>query len=230
MEGSGCNGSTHPPDTFRPMSIRQSSRPPMIRSYGSSSASSASTLMTPRDAHPWVSSIHSPSFMEANDPTPTSSPYQLHILPSTKFAKDISYGDFPTNREFRFPLTVTSNSPGSPESEWFLDDHTQATTLPVYSYRNHVEPKRSKRTRMLGSHQQDSKQTNKAPRGTVLPGLGIISQDGSYNEGITVPSKSRARHGPLTPEQRHDAAFMRRHGACRDCRKRKIKVQFSVMS
>src|SRR5271170_4507892 len=46
MAGSGCNGSTQPPDSFGPTSIRHPSRPPMSRSYGSSSASSASTLMT----------------------------------------------------------------------------------------------------------------------------------------------------------------------------------------
>jgi hypothetical protein len=224
MEGSGYNGSTHPLEPARQTSIRQPTRPPMTRSYGSSSASSASTLMTPRDSHSWVSSAHSPSFIETSDSIPTSSPYQLGLLPSAKFAKDTSFGDFPTNRDFRFPSIAMNNSPGSPESEWFLDDHTQAMTLPVYSYRNHVEPKQPKRTRTLRNYQQELKQTKKAPRGTTLPGLGIISQDGNYNEGITLPSKSRARHGPLTPEQRYDAALMRRHGACRDCRKRKIKV------
>jgi hypothetical protein len=148
----------------------------------------------------------------------------LHILPSTKFVKDTSFGDFPTSREFRFPSTATGNSPDSPESEWFLDDPVQAMTLQVYSYRNRVDSKRSRRTRTLGGHQKESKQTNKAPKRKIFPGLGIISQDGTYNEGITLPSHSRARHGPLTPEQRHDAAEMRRHGACKDCRIRKIKV------
>jgi hypothetical protein len=224
MTGSGCSGSTHPLGPFGPTLIRQPLRPPISRSCGSSSASSASTLMTPRDPHSWVSSTHSPSFMESSDSIPTSSPYQLHILSSTKFAKDTSFGEFPTNREFRFPLAVTSNYLGSPEPEWFLDEHTDAMNLPVNSYPGRLQAKRSKRTRTLGSHQHHSKQKNRAFKATVLPGLGIISQDGSYNEGITLPSKPRARNGPLTPEQRYDAALMRRHGACRDCRKRKVKV------
>jgi len=226
MDGSGYNGSAHPPELPRQTSRRQPTPP--LTSYGSSSASSFSTLMTPRDPHSWVSSAHSPSFMETSDSIPTSSPYQLHLLPSAKFTKDTSFRDFPANREFKFPSIAMNNSPGSPESEWFLDDSTHAMTLSVSSYRNHVEPKQPKRTRMLRNHQQELKQTKKAPRGTSLPGLGIISQDGSYNEGFTLPSKSRARHGPLTPEQRYGAALMRRHGACMDCRKRKVRVRLSV--
>jgi hypothetical protein len=223
MEGCncGCNESTHPADSFKPLSIQQLSRPPMVRSYGSSSASSASTLMTPRDAHSWASSAHSPPYIETIDSIPTSSPYQLHILPP-KFAKDSSFGDFPTSREFRFPSHAASTSPDSPELDWFLDDHTEAMTLP--SYRKRTKPKRSKKTRMLGCNSRDAKQTQKAYRGKILPGFGIISPDGTYNEGITLLSNSNARHGPLTPEQRHGAAQMRRYGACRDCRKRKIKV------
>jgi hypothetical protein len=217
MEGSGYNAATQPQDAFKPISIRQPSRPPMTRSYGSSSGSSASTLLTPRDPHSWVSSTHSPSFMETSDSIPTSCPYQLHLLPSTKFAKDISLGDFPTYRDFRFPSVATSNSPSYPESEWCLDEHTEAMTLPVYPYPGHVEVKRSKRARPHAIH-------HKALKVTSLPGLGIISPDGRYNEGTTIPSKLRARHGPLTLEQRNDAALIRRHGACRDCRKRKIKV------
>ncbi len=232
MEGFSCNynGSTHPLDLFKPISIQQLSRPPMVRSYGSSSASSASTLMTPRDAHSWLSYAHSPSFIETIDSIPTSSPYQPHILPPTKFVKDSSFGDFPTSREFRFPPNATSSSPDSPALEWFLDDHADAITLPLCSLREHVEPKQLKKTRVFRSYQHDLKQTHQAPGATTLPGLGVISQDGTYNEGATLSSKSRARHGPLTPEQRHDAALMRRRGACRDCRKRKIKVRFSAIS
>ena len=201
----------------------------MVRSYGSSSASSASTLMTPMDVTSWGGSAHSPSYMDTTDSIPTSSPYQLHILPLTKFAKDASFGEFPTSREFRFPSNATSTSPESPELEWALDDHTVAMTLPGYSLPQHVVSKRSKKTRAFRSCHLDSKRTKKAPSGKDLPGLGIITQDGRYNEGITIPPKSRARHGPLTPEQRHDAAQMRRHGACRDCRKRKIKVRSSAV-
>lgn len=216
------NESTLHLDSFKPIPIpiQQLSRPPMVRSYGSSSASSASTLMTPS----WASSVHSPSYMETVDSIPTSNPYQIHILQS-KIAKDISSGDFPTSRDFRFPSHPMSASPESPEMNWFLEDNTEALTLPFCSYRERTEPKRSKKARTLGCGRRDAVQTHKAHKGTDLPGLGIISLDGSYNKGMAILSKSKARHGPLTPEQRHEAALMRRHGACRDCRKRKIKVR-----
>jgi hypothetical protein len=223
------NESMHPADSFKPISIQNLSRPPMLRSYGSSSASSASTLMTPRDAHSWAGSAHSPSYIDTIELIPGTSQYQLHGLPSVKLVKDISFGDFPTGRDFRFPSHATSTSPESPEIDWFLEDQTETVALPLCSYRRTIESKRSKKTRTLGCIPRDTKQAHKSHRGTVLPGLGIISLDGSYKDGISMLSKSKSRHGPLTPEQRQNAALMRRHGACRDCRKRKIKVRFSVL-
>lgn len=219
VEMSGYNGPTLPSDPQSHQLIPLSSRPLLVRSYGSSSASDASTLMTPRDAPSWVGSTYSPSVLNTSDSITTSSP-----LSSTKFLKDMLSGDYPTHSEFRFPAIATENSAESHGYDWFPDDHTNPMPFPAYSpLPEIVEPKQSKRSR-TGSSDQPSKDMNIIPKSTGLPGQGIISKDGRYNLGTTLPSKSRVRHGPLSPEKRQHAALIRRQGACRECRKRKVKV------
>lgn len=227
VDMSGCNRTTLPSTSSSHPSIRLYSRPPTTRSYGSSSGSSASTLMTPRDALSWVGSTYSPSLFETNDSISNSSSFQSNHFAS-KFTKDLMFGDFPTNSEFRFSSIPAGSSPESTDPEWFLEDYAEQEYLPIYSSHNDTELRRPKRSREI-SKDRDSKRLTKSVKSSEIPGLGIISKDGMYKEGTNPPSKSRARHGPLSQEQAEHARLMRRHGACKQCRKRKVKVSVSAL-
>lgn len=205
-------GITHLLDQLSRLTVQLSSRPSIGRSNGSSTASDVSTSITPPEFL-WIGSTYSPSLMDSTDSGPASSPCQSNFLP-VKFGKDALDGDFRLNWQFRFPQIPTSSSPGFLEPDLFLDNYTQFTIPPTYSYQDRVGLERFKWARI----------PIKPHNCTTMSGLGVISKDGHYSQDIILPSKSSARRGPLTPEQRQNAALMRRRGACRDCRRRKVKV------